>query len=169
MMKGKPISSYAGIGIADPEDKKSKEEPEPEEPPHRTWFKRNSDGQLAYLVTDPDDEDGPHMRLDRAMQDIRIPIRLNRDGSIPADFPGWTAVPDRELRQLTVGQVAQIAFAADKALCFLLGMPDAMRRDWMSLSDEQKRDWVRRGPVNDSRRRRLYAAVFHTFKQELDL
>jgi hypothetical protein len=165
----RPPRDYGGVGIPEHEEPRQKEEA----PRQRRWYRRLSDGQLAWLVTDEDEDDSvwdrdeeffPHMRLDRASECIRIRVPLNADGDVPPLINGWNKATER--RPLTRGQVAQIVFDADRRLCFFFGVTDASRREWVSLSEQQRMEWTRKGPKSGLRKK-LWESIFEVFKDEL--
>jgi hypothetical protein len=117
-------------------------------PTEREWFSHRHSGDRGYKVRRNGQE---HIKLDRPAEDITQPFKAHV----------WE--PDQEYRPMTAAQVAQVAFAADKALCFFLGKHEAARREWASLSDKQKQFWMLKGP-QDVQRRELYAGVFASLR-----
>ena len=100
-------------------------------PAEREYFREESSGQLGWKVI----REGKEMvRLDRA--DEEIIRRLNHS---------W--IPERESRPLTKAQVAQVAFEADKKLCFFMGQPEQARKDWNNMHEAEKRRWMTTGPA----------------------
>lgn len=96
----------------------------------KEWYRNSSDGQSGYLVV----RDGKKfIRLDRPNEEI-----LKRFDS--------TWVPRNDYRTLQRGQVARIAFEADRVLCMELGDHEKARREWASLPDEIRMGWVEHGP-----------------------
>ncbi len=76
---------------------------------------------------------------------------------LPYNRHHWVA--DQEERPMSVAQITQVAFQADNALCKILGMHEQGRRGWVDLSDEQRIDWMEKGPTNDPTRVAIYKAV----------
>lgn len=127
--------------MADEVDPESDWDPEPH---GREWYSHTRTGERGYFVR----RGGKNcIRLDRPMEDISKPFNESE----------WN--PDREHRPMTAAQVAQIAFEADRKLCFYLGLRERSRKEWQSLSDKQRQFWMSKGP-NESQRAELYAGVF---------
>lgn len=120
--------------------------PDDWDPPEneRKFFRETTKGDLGYLVK----RGGKTMvRLDRPMEEVILPFRKNK----------WA--PDVKHRPLGKFQVAQVAFEADRKLCTALGLHEKARRDWMSLTDEQRMLWAERGPKDRPERSRLWVGV----------
>ena len=119
-------------------------------PTHRrTYFKHATDGQLGWLVK----RSGRQMiRMDREPETLR-----------PMNDAEW--IPDKEHRPLNKGQVAQVCFAADRALCTALGMHKEGKREWVELRQEEKAVWMQAGPDKPKVRQvvfeRISAALEH--------
>lgn len=110
----------------------------------RTYYRHTMTGDLGWLVR----RDGKdYIKYDRPSHIMERPFR-DQD---------WIA--EREHRPLTRLQLAQVAFEADKRLCFFLGLHDQSRREWLSLKDEQRIAWSSAGPPNKGGRQELYQAV----------
>lgn len=100
------------------------------DPGEREYFRSAIDGQLGWKVR----RDGVEwIRLDRAFEEI-----LKR--------PGGDWLPELEHRQITPANIAQVCFEADKKLCFFLGLHENARRDWNNLHEEQRKEWIAKGP-----------------------
>ena len=114
----------------------------------RTYYRRSTDGQLGWLVR----RAGRQMiRLDRPDEQIRALV----DGE-------W--VPDREHRPLNRGQVAQVCFAADRALCLALGLHKEAKREWIELRQEDKKVWLHEGPPTP----KVRSVVFERIRDALE-
>lgn len=116
---------------------------EPEED-QREWYRDRDSGDLGWLVR----REGKSMiRLDRPMQEIIKPFRKNK----------WEL--EKQSRPMNKFQVTQVAFEADRKLCLVLGLHDKARREWLSLSDNQRIEWEREGPTSPLSRMTLYRAI----------
>jgi hypothetical protein len=114
-------------------------------PHNREKYRDKDSGDLGYLVR----RDGKTwIKLDRVGQEILRPFR---DGK-------WTA--EVEHRPLTRYHAGCVTFEADKALCRALGVADLGRRDWLSLTDDKRNDWIENGPgPRDPKRLELYEGI----------
>lgn len=110
----------------------------------RVYYRDIQTGDLGYMVRR---EGKACIRLDRPLQEIIRPYRKNQ----------WK--PDVEHRPLTKFQVTRIAFEADRQLCLTLGLHDKAKREWMSLTDEQRIAWSDGGPTDKVERVKLYRSV----------
>lgn len=112
-----------------PQPKSLNWEPEPED---REWYRSRQTGELGYKVV----RDGiTKIRKDRPMEDLCTPYSEHN----------WK--PEEERRPLTSHQLANIAFAADKEMCRFLGLHERSRKEWMSLREQEKHEWVEKGPA----------------------
>lgn len=128
------------VTITEPDEPEENWDPSPAE---RTYYRRKTDHQLGWMVRR---EGKDCIRLDRAAQDLIEKL----DGK-------WELHENR--RPLGIGNLAQICFEADKALCRFLGMQKEARANWVDLSDDMRIAWMRKGPVRDPLRRALYVAI----------
>ncbi len=113
--------------------------------PHERAFHRHSTtGDLGWLVRR---EGKDCIRLDRPAQEIVRPFRPDE----------W--IVEREHRPLTKYQLAQVAFEADKKLCFFLGHHDLSRREWLALKDEPRIAFTNNGPGGKGPRQQLFNAI----------
>jgi hypothetical protein len=123
-------------------------DPKPEE---RKYFRNSRSGNLGYLVR----RAGKDMiRLDRPNEEILSPYT-----------PGqglWE--PDHDYGAMSVLQMARVAFEADKQLCYYLGMHEQAKKEWLSLTDEQRQLWMTQGPTKHPVRASLYAHVVAALK-----
>lgn len=122
-------------------DKPADWDPEPGE---REWYRETSSGQLGYRVRRGGRD---RIRLDRGSEEI-----------LRAFTPGeWS--PEKERRPLMAFHLARVAFEADRALCSNIGLPENARKEWSSLSEDQKKAWLTVGPTKDPMRKRLYESI----------
>lgn len=110
----------------------------------REWFSHKQSGDRGYKVIREGKE---HIRLDRPMEEITYPFNPSM----------WD--PDEQYRPMSVAQIAQVAFEADRKLCFWLGVPDQSKKEWASLTDKQRQFWMTEGP-KQTQRKELYAGIF---------
>ena len=113
-------------------------------PDDRSYFRSATTGDLGWVVRR---EGKDRIRLDRPAQEIILPFN---DGN------GW--IVENELRPMTVYQAAQVAFEADRTLCRALGLYKEAKREWMSLTDAERIDWVDNGPKKPTIRVEVYKA-----------
>mgnify|MGYP001581066698 CR=1 FL=1 len=110
----------------------------------RTYYRSAIDGQLGWLVR----RGGRQMiRLDRGATEI---LRQFNEGQ-------W--VPDKEHRPINRAQVARICFAADRELCIALGMHAEGKREWIDLSQDEKRTWMQEGPESPRVREVMFKRI----------
>jgi hypothetical protein len=117
-------------------------------PQEREWFRESSSGDLGYRVRR---EGIDKIRLDRPHEEI---VRAFKVGE-------W--VPEQERRPMTIAQVAEIAFLADRRLITFTVNP-GLKKDWVDLSDEVKIDWMEKGPKKDPMRAALYKAIMDAMR-----
>ncbi len=121
-------------------------EPEPHD---RIWYRHVNTGDRGYLVKRAGKE---RIRYDRPAEDLHVP----KDGK-------WK--PDDEDKPFTLWQVAQIAFEADKKLCFFQGLHMESRREWESFTEEERYAYMHEGPDDDLLRAKLFAAIMAIMRE----
>lgn len=121
-------------------------------PHERTYFRHHYTGDLGWMVRR---DGGDSIRLDRPNQEI---IRPYRSGE-------W--LPQKEVRQMTEMQMAQIAFEADRALCRFIGEHERANREWLSVKEEKRIAWMRQGPASPLIRRAMWEAVMGALKHHV--
>lgn len=115
-------------------------------PDRRTYYKNVATGDRGYMVRR---HGADHIKYDRPGSDqTRL---FNADE--------WTL--EQQSRQIPAHEIAQVAFAADRRLCRLLGKLQESRREWLDLDNEERVRWVKEGPrvPADSMRSRVWRAV----------
>ncbi len=113
-------------------------------PGKRDWYRHQTTGERGYFVR----LDGvDYIQLDRPQEIIRRPFESGE----------WNI--ETEYRPLTIAQIAQACFEADKAICRSRGLHELARRDWHGLTEEQRIKWMDRGPRNDAIRGDLWEAM----------
>jgi hypothetical protein len=116
-------------------------------PKDRPLYRRRTDGQLGFQR-----EDG-QIQLDRAAQVILCPMS-----------PDW--LPEARQKPLSPFEVAQVAWAADMIACRFLGVQK--RKDWLSLTDEEKIDFSADGPPEDpAEHYELRRAIYENLRDAL--
>lgn len=125
------------------------------EPPEheRVYYRHTQTGDLGYACQ----HDGKDcIRYDRPNQMHVVP---HIEGKWDLEEQ-HTVIPDISL--------VKIAFEADKQLCLLMGHHDLAKREWISLSDEQRNKWRQVGPTRPTVRRRLYRVIMDVLRTEND-
>jgi hypothetical protein len=87
------------------------------------------------------------IRLDRPNQEV---VRPFREGE-------WS--PVREFRPLTRLQLVQVAYEADRKLCFFLGLHAEARREWNAMRENDRLAWADHGPGGGAGRKELFRAI----------
>jgi hypothetical protein len=127
-------SILAGLGAKSLDELPYDYEPELEE---RLFYRSRATGDKGFIVK----RDGRlYVKLDRPNQEI-LRVYAEQD---------W--IPAFDIRPLTRMALGQVAFEADRKLCFFLGLHEKSRREWLSLSDDQRIRWIKYGPVEKERR-----------------
>jgi len=114
-------------------------------PNKREYYLHLETGDRGYLVT----RDGrPAIKWDRAMA---------KDAT--HELHKWKKMVD-EVPLFSLHQIAMVAFVADKEVCRALGQVDIAQRQWIDLSEKQRRDWMVDGPkAKTGPRRHVYQAI----------
>lgn len=118
-------------------------------PNERQYYRSTDTGDLGWLVRR---EGKDRIRLDRANQEI---IRPFDDGK-------W--IEDREWRPFSRTQVSKLLFEIDRQMCLLLGLHKEAKRDWLSLKDADRIEWMKSGPGPGNLRAKVYEAVLAELK-----
>jgi hypothetical protein len=112
-------------------------------PQEREWYRQVSSGELGWLVK----RDGiEKIKMNRPDEDLVVPYRQGE----------W--VPENEHRPMTIAQVAEICFVADRRLVTFTVNP-GLKKDWVDLTDEMKIQWMEKGPKKEQKRVALYKAI----------
>lgn len=118
-------------------------------PGEREWFSHAVNGDRGWKVFRGGK---PFIHMDRPQQKMERPFREGE----------WT--PDLERRPLTRFAITNTAFEADRTLCRHLGLHDKANKDWLSLTTEQRIEWMERGPKMPDVRAELYAAIMDVLR-----
>lgn len=130
------------------------EEPAHWDPPmgERVYYRSTVTGDKAYLVRR---EGKDHIKLDRPMEDICRPFK-------PTDW-----IKEESHAPLARAHIVQVAFEADRRLCPFLGLHLEARKEWLSLRDEERIQWLEDGPkTKNAARRRLWKQIMVALEPE---
>ena len=113
-------------------------------PAERQYYRHASTGDLGWIVR----RDGKDkIRLDRANQEI---VR-------PFDAADWTE--EQEWKPFSRTQISHYAWECDKGVCRLLGLHKEAKREWLSLNDADRIEWMKLGPGPGNLRAEIYEAI----------
>lgn len=113
-------------------------------PNERTYYSHVMTGDLGWMVR----RDGKDcIRLDRPNQEI---VKVFREGE-------WT--PNLDHRPITKLQLVQVAYEADRKLCFFLGLHGEARREWAAMREQDRLKWAAHGPGAGPGRKLLFAQI----------
>lgn len=120
------------------------------EPHERTYYRHMRTGDLAYMVRR---EGADVLRYDRPNEEILRKI---------------TGEWQREAERVPYSkhQVAAVAFAADRALCAMMGQHKESREQWSSLHEKERLEYMKHGPRAGGVRDRLWSAIFQLLGPE---
>lgn len=110
----------------------------------RVYYRHVQTGDRGYMVKVNGID---HIQLDRANQEIIRPFKAQE----------WSV--DRDYRPLTKFHVAQIAYEADKRLCFYLGLHMQASKEWIDLTEDKRIKLLNEGPVDPPIRALLWEAI----------
>ena len=118
-------------------------------PADRVWFRHAQTGDRGYSVRRQGKD---AVRYDRGPHIDQYSYNLSEWKPDDVVTPQFSAI-----------QIAQVAFEADKKLCWALGLPELAKREWLDLSEKRRILWVNEGPqAKDAcyaRRARMWAAI----------
>lgn len=117
----------------------------PIDPPlaERVWYRHAQTGDRGYAVK-------------RLGKDAVRYDRPNVD-DVSFELKNWHKETD-EVPQFSALAIAQVAYEADRKLCFHMGRFDLAKREWLEMTDKQRRTWVEKGPPG-APRAELYAKI----------
>lgn len=125
-------------------------------PSDRVWVKHKWQGSIGFLY---EDDDGSRR------------VRLDRPHDPNAHKPYDPGVWERHVveKHMLPMQVAQVAHAADRALCLFVGRHELVGKDWGMLTEQERIEWMDEGPdpEDDPVRAKLFAFVKDALKGEL--
>jgi hypothetical protein len=115
----------------------------------RVWYRHRRNGNRGYMVR----RDGREcIKLDRPAEDITKPYQQGE----------WIQEADR--RPMTEATMAQVALAADRQLCLFLGEHELSRKDWHSMSDDERIGWMQEGPDDPEIRAVIYEVIMEVLR-----
>lgn len=119
-------------------------------PAERQYYRSTSDGNLGWLVR----RDGKdRIRLDRPNQEIVKPFEQGK----------W--IEEQEWKPFSRTQVSHFAWDCDIRLCKMLGLYQEAKREWLSLRDEERIEWMKSGPGPGNLRAEIYAAIMDVLRK----
>lgn len=113
-------------------------------PATRLYYRHVREGHLGYLVRDNGQD---YIQFDRGAGDPVLRIFRPQD---------WIA--ENEPRPLSDVMKTRIAYAADQELCRALSQPGQALIPWLSLGDDARIAFMRKGPAGPIRQA-LYCAI----------
>lgn len=119
-------------------------------PHEREYYRHATTGDLGYIVR-RDGKDCIKMDRGSAPEEIR-------------DFVAGAWVRENQVYPMNRQQLVQVAYEADRKLCFYLGLHKEAKREWRSMKEEERIKWVEKGPRASSLRNHLFAAIMEALK-----
>lgn len=115
-------------------------------PDRRVYYKNVATGDRGFMVRR---HGADHIRYDRPGSDQTRLFHADE----------WTL--EQQSRRLPAHEIAQVAFAADRRVCRVLGKLQESRKDWIDLDNEERVRWVKEGPKvpANSMRARVWRAI----------
>lgn len=117
----------------------------------KEWYRHTTTGDRGFLIEQRGDR---YIVYDRPDQKKKVRYVSSE----------W--IPDQDRQPFPKLQVAELTYGADRLLCRMLNHQD-VRKDWLSLTPEQKLDWSDRGPEGGARvdlRREMHEALLGVLK-----
>lgn len=115
----------------------------------REYFRSKATGDLGYRVE----------------RDGKIWVRLDRSGpEVLKEFVEGMWVPEVHRAPLNRQQLGKLTHEFDQVLCRALGRGQEVKRDWLSLKDEERSAWMAFGPGDDGIRDKVFGAVKNVLK-----
>jgi hypothetical protein len=137
---GKPFDCTSSVGR-----EQDHWDPKPDE---RILYRDTQTGDLGYLVRRGGKD---RVRLDRPNEEIIRPLDDH-----------WAE--ENEYRPFNLFQVAAIAFESDKLLARMMGNHPEAKREWMSMREEKRIDFMQNGPSGNALRSELWTAIMGVLK-----
>lgn len=121
--------------------------------PKRIWYRSRTTGDRGYIFQDGDKT---KIRLDRPNDDVT------------RTFVAGEWIEEEEVRNFTPMQLAQVAYAADRQLCSFLGLHTEAKKEWLSLREEPRIQFMKKGPQGSQSseiRQDLYQAIMDVLQR----
>jgi hypothetical protein len=118
--------------------------------PERVKYRSRTTGDRGYVYQDGD---RVRIKLDRPNDDVSRPFVASE----------W--IEEVEVRNFTPMQMAQVAFVADRLLCTFLGLHADAKLDWISLKEERRIEFMKKGPRGAAIRAELFEAVMTVLRR----
>lgn len=126
--------------------------PDPPES-ERSYYRNTMTGDRGYLVTYPDGE----LRMRYARGGGRATSGQADQIYNEVTRGNWTI--DTDTRPAQPHQIAYVCFAADRALCGVIGLRAQAEAKWEDLKPETRRKWAKDGPTQHPMRKELWEAI----------
>lgn len=120
-------------------------DPKPDE---RLLYRHHQTGDLGWLVR----------------RDGRDMIRLDRPQEIVKPFRKEEWVEENEFKPFNLHQVAVLAFKSDCELARMQGNHKDSRREWMSMPEQKRIQFMQNGPDESTLRSELWSAIMKVLK-----
>ncbi len=88
--------------------------------------------------------------------------RPNVDHWVPYSEAEWKL--ETEARTYSMMELGQIAWAADRELCRILGDHERAEKKWGHLSEVTRHKWIVKGPVKPEKRVELFDAIMNVLR-----
>jgi hypothetical protein len=122
----------------------------PDDPPlgDRVYYRSNVTGERGFLVTRNGEQ---RVKMDRPGEELTR--RLDTE---------WKS--ERVPVSMTDMQKVQVAWATDQVFCRVLGNRAANKKEWLSMSPDERISFLENGPGDSGRRDALFLAIMGALK-----
>lgn len=86
-------------------------------------------------------------------------VQYDRPNGAKLPFRESDWVEEVDAPPMSRGQIARVAFAADRQLLYFTAHYSKAKRDWAAQTDEERVEWIEKGPATGKDRKELFAAV----------